>query len=246
MKKNKLFCFLLLSALFALCFCVPAFAADGEIDIDFGDILNSLKGSGACGESLLWNFDGKGVLTISGSGYMYDYEAADDRPWKYASDIITEVVVEDGVESIGDNAFSDFVNVECVVLPVGVESIGNGAFLGCTSLEYVFVPQSVSEIGENVFEQTNAGFSVYVHRGSFVEEFAKENDISLSYVGDLDGDGDVNLEDAILLLQYSMFPEDFPIEDYALSVDLNSDGGIDLDDAILLLQHSMFPEDYPI
>ena len=64
-------------------------------------------------------------------------------------------------------------------------------------------------------------------------------------LGDLNRDEYVDLNDAILLLQYSMFPEDYPL-DYKGSVDFTKDGYIDLNDAILLLQYSMFPEDYPI
>lgn len=63
--------------------------------------------------------------------------------------------------------------------------------------------------------------------------------------GDLNADGNIDLEDAILLLQHSMFSEDYPL-DYEGSVDFTNDGNIDLEDAILLLQHSMFPEDYPL
>ncbi len=63
--------------------------------------------------------------------------------------------------------------------------------------------------------------------------------------GDLTGDENVDLEDAIYLLQYSMFPEDYPI-DFADDVDYTKDGNVDLEDAIYLLQYSMFPNDYPI
>ena len=63
--------------------------------------------------------------------------------------------------------------------------------------------------------------------------------------GDLNEDDAVDVNDAILLLQHSMFPELYPI-DYPGDVDFNDDGNIDMNDAILLLQHSMFPELYPI
>lgn len=64
-------------------------------------------------------------------------------------------------------------------------------------------------------------------------------------LGDLNRDEYVDLNDAILLLQYSMFPGDYPLE-YRGSVDFTKDGYVDLNDAILLLQYSMFPDDYPI
>ncbi len=67
-----------------------------------------------------------------------------------------------------------------------------------------------------------------------------------SYVtGDMNGDESVDLSDALLLFQYSMFPDDYPIE-YSGNFDLNKDGTVDVQDALLLFQYSMFPDDYPI
>ncbi len=63
--------------------------------------------------------------------------------------------------------------------------------------------------------------------------------------GDLNLDESVDLEDAILLLQHSLFPDDYVLE-YVGSVDFTRNGSVDLEDAILLLQHSLFPDDYPI
>jgi len=64
-------------------------------------------------------------------------------------------------------------------------------------------------------------------------------------LGDINLDEYVDMNDAILLLQYSMFPDLYPIE-YRGSVDFTNDGFIDMNDAILLLQYSMFPDLYPI
>lgn len=63
--------------------------------------------------------------------------------------------------------------------------------------------------------------------------------------GDLTGDSSINVDDAILLLQNSLFPDLYPI-DYSGNYDFNNDGQIDVEDAILLLQHSMFPDLYPL
>lgn len=64
-------------------------------------------------------------------------------------------------------------------------------------------------------------------------------------LGDANLDGTVDINDAILVLQYSMFPDDYPIY-YQGGVDFTKDGSVDINDAILLLQYSMFPDDYPI
>ena len=64
-------------------------------------------------------------------------------------------------------------------------------------------------------------------------------------LGDLNGDEQVDIEDAILLFRHSMLPDLYPIE-YLGSIDFNHDDKVDIDDAILLFQHSMLPDLYPI
>ena len=64
-------------------------------------------------------------------------------------------------------------------------------------------------------------------------------------MGDVNGDGSVDIRDAILLFNYSMSPEDYTIG-YVGSVDFNKDGSVDIRDAILLFNYSMSPEDYSI
>ena len=63
--------------------------------------------------------------------------------------------------------------------------------------------------------------------------------------GDINLDGIVDMNDATTLLQYSIFPDIYPIK-YTGNVDFTGDGEIDMNDAVLLLQHSMFPDLFPI
>lgn len=62
-------------------------------------------------------------------------------------------------------------------------------------------------------------------------------------LGDMDGSGVVDEDDAIYLLRYVFFPENYPIKSPA---DFNGDSVIDEDDAIYLLRHVFFSEEYPL
>lgn len=59
-----------------------------------------------------------------------------------------------GITSIGDNAFAATTLEGELIIPEGVESIGTYAF-GGTSLNSVRLPNSLFSIGDNVFESTN-------------------------------------------------------------------------------------------
>ena len=60
--------------------------------------------SGKCGENISWSLDGKGVLTISGSGKMASYDWG-KSPFYNRKDI-KSVVIKSGVTRIGNSAFS--------------------------------------------------------------------------------------------------------------------------------------------
>ncbi|MBQ7399428.1 MAG: leucine-rich repeat domain-containing protein [Clostridia bacterium] len=67
--------------------------------------LLAVSASGTCGNKLSWSLDTDGVLTISGTGDMTDWSSVESTPWyDYMSDI-KSIVVENGVTSIGNNAF---------------------------------------------------------------------------------------------------------------------------------------------
>ncbi len=69
--------------------------------------------------------------------------------------------------------------------------------------------------------------------------------VRLQTLGDIDGNDTVDIDDAVLLFQYSMLPELYPIS-YAGNLDFNKDGTVDIDDAVRLFQYSMLPDLYPL
>lgn len=104
-----------------------------------------------CGENLTWELDEIGILTISGTGDMYNYSEDYLAPWSEHCFEITNVTISDGVTSIGDNAFHS-CNAERVDLQgTSLVSIGKNAFSRCTMLTSIFIPESVQSIGSEAF-----------------------------------------------------------------------------------------------
>ncbi len=100
--------------------------------------------SGTTG-SCTWTLDGT-VLTITGNGYMQDYN--NTGPWGRE---ITEVIIEDGVTTIGKYAFYLCTQLTAVTIPGSVTNIGYKAFYCCTSLVEITIPGSVTVIGGQAF-----------------------------------------------------------------------------------------------
>ncbi|MBE6599268.1 MAG: hypothetical protein E7638_07500 [Ruminococcaceae bacterium] len=64
-------------------------------------------------------------------------------------------------------------------------------------------------------------------------------------LGDVNGDGLVDIDDALHLFQHSILPDLYTV-DYPGTLDHTGDGYVDIDDALYLFQYSMLPELYPI
>ncbi len=118
--------------------------------------------SGSCGSSGV-NFEigSNQTLTISGSGEMPNYGAT-DSPWSAYASSIFNIVISDGVSSIGANAF---VNVQAdeVTIPKSVESIGEYAF------GYSYSNDKYTKI---------SGFTITGASGSAAEDYAETNDFT--------------------------------------------------------------------
>lgn len=108
--------------------------------------------TGLCGEHLTYNLDvNKCLLTISGTGSMYDYDwKTENAPWRSAEHLIDHVIIESGVTSVGDAAFKNCIHLKSVTLPAGIISIGDCAFYR-TSLKSISIPKTVTSIENNAF-----------------------------------------------------------------------------------------------
>ncbi len=101
-----------------------------------------------------WKLTKLGTLTISGKGDMPDFNfgnpSVSNRPWNDNISSVQKIIIEDGVTSIGRNAFRK-CDVYSVSIPKSVKKIGDDAFRECRKISYVYL-EGVVTIGERTFQ----------------------------------------------------------------------------------------------
>ncbi len=118
-------------------------------------------------EGVTWRYDeATKTLYITGSGPMDDYAYFNDRPWNQYVSAIQSVVIENGVTSIGKNAFANCGSLTRVTIPTSVAAIGGYAFQGCGGLTSVTIPGSVTSLGSYAFQDCS-GLTRVTISGSF-------------------------------------------------------------------------------
>lgn len=92
---------------------------------------------------------------------------------------LTGIMIPDGVTSIGTMTFCYCESLFDVMIPDSVTSIGDRAFYQCDSLTSVTIPNSVTSIEKSAFEKHT---SFIVTPGSYAEEYAKDKELSYTYI----------------------------------------------------------------
>lgn len=113
------------------------------------------------------------TLTVSGNGEVPSYYGTGQAPWEMYRQNIEKIIVESGITkignygfaetkcrevilpegliSIGESAFCFSENLEKINFPSGLTSIGGSAFSNCTKIESVNLPDTVTYIGTYSF-----------------------------------------------------------------------------------------------
>ncbi len=140
--KKRLLSFVL--AVLMIASLLPATALAADV------VASGTCGAEGDGSNLTWTLDSEGVLTISGSGDMYDYDYP-SAPWYGSKSRVKSAVIADGVTSIGSTALEGCTSLTSVTIPDSVTSIGDRAFSHCESLTSVTIPNSVTTIADGAF-----------------------------------------------------------------------------------------------
>lgn len=139
--------------------------------------------SGICGEDLTWTFDGStGILTIEGSGAMYEYpweemytsesDSTGDvkqvsqgyrgKFWEGGLEAVSEVILNEGITVIDGRAFEGFTSLKEVSIPGSVTKILGKAFKSCTNLQRIDISEGVTKIGYEAFKDCTSLTEAYI------------------------------------------------------------------------------------
>ena len=126
------------------------------------------EASGTCGDGLTWTLNELGVLTVSGEGKM-DFS---EQPWAEQQDKIRSVVIQDGVTSVCDSAFTGCTALTAVTLPDTLNEICDWAFSECSALREFSVGKSLTSIGYGAFAfcKSLGSFHVDVQNTSYYSD----------------------------------------------------------------------------
>ena len=165
--KKKLLRFLFTSLMAVVCMSVNA------------------QTSGSCGDNATWSYEGT-TLTISGTGAMADYTYG-ETPWSAYAVTMTSLVIEEGITSIGNNAFAGFEKLNSITYPAsGFTSIGDYAFSGA-KVKQPNLPRTLTHLGTGAFASSQAkGVSIPASLKK-VGDYAFEGCANLESVGIFEG-----------------------------------------------------------
>ena len=136
-------------------------------------VLAASAASGSCGKNATWSYNAATkTLSISGSGDMTDYHydpvmgEYNRPPWDTYREEIEHVIINEGITSIGQQAFGstwvngNYPNLCSVSIAPTVTKIGAEAFAWAQNLESIELP-NVTSIGYAAFNGTGIR-SIYI------------------------------------------------------------------------------------
>ena len=128
----------------------------------FSNIVErTVLATGSCGNNVIYTIYFDMTMEISGEGAMYDRDWDDPIIADYC-DQIKQVIIGEGVTSIGGYAFWSYTSLSSITIPSSVTSIGYDAFSSCTSLSTITIPSSVTSIGVHAFSSCTSLSSITI------------------------------------------------------------------------------------
>ena len=141
---KKIASYLSIILILTVVFCIPVNAFEYT---EYDDNNPYLKANGQLGDDVFYVFDKyTGVVKIYGNGPMWDFR--DDSPEVFSPYLCTP--------------FCNCNSVKEVIIENGVTTIGVNTFLGCNNLSQISVAKSIEKVGKSAF-QSKSIVAVYFY-----------------------------------------------------------------------------------
>ena len=174
-------------------------------DITVYAVWEEYNEAGICGVNAEWTLRTTGnklILTINGSGEMYDFGYGNPTPWSLSveyyddfyntiteKDAINLIIIEDGITNIGAWAFRGAVCND-VIIAESVTSIGNQAFAYSSGLTSIIIPESVTTFEESIpdyADEKGSAFdnyegTIFVYSGSPAEAYCEAKGLNYKII----------------------------------------------------------------
>lgn len=156
---------------------------------------------------------------------------------------LTSVTIPASVVSIGNQAFQRCTALTSVTIPASVINLGNQAFAACSGLTRIdsYPDPAAVTLGLGVFQSVPKDGTLHV-LPQYLSAYQTANqwssftniagDLKDATLGDVNGDGGVDVTDVVALAQYVMgeAPESFNRD----AADLTDDDAVDITDVVAL------------
>lgn len=144
-----------------------------DVKVEASDIPSlgsyAIAGKWQCGKNgdNVWaEFYKNGVLKITGSGEMKDYQKNQDAPWHLYEGQIKVIVFDDDITSIGSYSFQNVKQLRTIKLPKRLESIGAYAFQNYDYLHPIYFNDSIKKIEPTSFYSATNEQNIFYYKSS--------------------------------------------------------------------------------
>ena len=151
--------------------------------------------------------------------------------------LLESIIVNANIQTIPAQFCNRCNSLSSVKIPDSVTLIEKYAFANCPSLTYMELSSNVRSIASSAFNNC-PNLILGVYKDSYALQYAEENQIDHiildgDKIGDVNGDGVVDILDATEIQKYAAESTAFTPEQFELG-DINDDGYCDVIDALLV------------
>ncbi len=209
----------ILTAMLCMCACTVGWSVSAAETVTYEGITYTLYDNSAyvdSGDSSKMDVD----IVIPSYVDGLPVTRIDDSAFYFGGTYLRTVVVSEGVEDIGTNAFATANQLKEVSLPATLQSIGNNAFGNCNMLQTIHYAGTEEQWAAITINDTSDSFL----NAEIVFESVYESPYQVFTFdkADVNGDGTVDASDAAYVLQFAAYVGaggDMTLNDYYLTLE---------------------------